>query len=387
MSGRSPEPRRDPMSLGPNEALIGTAGFRSDLATPALLLDLDAFEANLRAMADAAARRGRKLRPHVKAHKCTEIGRRQMAAGAVGLCCATVREAEAMAGRGLDDLLLTGPALTPGTMARLAQVRRTIGNLTVVVDSDAGIDAIAQAATVERPIGVLIDLDMGQTRTGLTDPTEAVRLARRVAGTPQLHYRGVQAYYGHLQHVPALADRRVKLAEAWTRLGTFLAALGDAGLPAGIVSGGGTGTHHLDLTEGPFTEVQPGSYLFMDVQYGAVEIVPGRPAFQPSLTIAARVVSDVQPDRVILDAGLKAMATEAGPALVASAPFRNATHQFMGDEHSALRVVEGQLRPALGELVELLPPHCDPTVNLHDRLHVVRGDVLVDIWPIEARGY
>jgi len=125
----------------------------------------------------------------------------------------------------------------------------------------------------------------------------------------------------------------------------------------------------------------------MDVQYGEVALVPGRAAFQPSMTIAARVVSDVQPDRVILDAGLKAMATEAGPALVASAPFRNATHQFMGDEHSALRVVEGRLRPALGELVELLPPHCDPTVNLHDRLHVVRGDVLVDIWPIEARGY
>jgi D-serine deaminase-like pyridoxal phosphate-dependent protein len=184
-----------------------------------------------------------------------------------------------------------------------------------------------------------------------------------------------------------LVERRAKLVEQWARLAGFTDALQAAGLPAEIISGGGTGSHHLDLTEGPFTEIQPGSYLFMDKQYGAVEIAPGGMPFATSLTVAARVVSTVQPDRVIVDAGFKAMATDAGPALLAGDIGGAVTHQFMGDEHSALKFADPSQRPRLGELVQLVAPHCDPTVNLHDRLHVVRDGRLVDIWPVEARGY
>ena len=375
------------MTLGPNEALIGAAEFARELSTPALLLDLDAFETNLRTMADAVARAGRRLRPHVKAHKSTEIARRQLAAGAIGLCCATVREAEVMAAAGLDGILVTTPIVAPTMIARLAAARQRVGELAVVADCEAGVDALVALASPDRPLGVLVDIDMGQSRTGVTDIDAAVRVARRIAAQPGLHYRGVQAYYGQLQHVPTLAERLERLRERWARLASFLDALRAAGLAAELVSGGGTGTHHLDLTEGPFTEIQAGSYPFMDRQYGAVELAPGSPPFRTALTIATRVVSTVQPDRVIVDAGLKAMATDAGPALVASGAPAEATYLFMGDEHGALRCPHGSGRPKLDALVTLIAPHCDPTINLHDRIHVVRSGRIVAIWPIEARGY
>ena len=167
----------------------------------------------------------------------------------------------------------------------------------------------------------------------------------------------------------------------------FLEALSGAGFAPEIISGGGTGTHHLDLAHGPFTEIQPGSYLFMDKQYGEVEIAPGGSPFATSLTVAARVVSTAQPDRVIVDAGSKALSTDYGPALVVKGAPEGATYQFMGDEHGAIRMPEGANRPPLGGIIELVAPHCDPTANLHDRFHVMQGGRLVDIWPIEARGY
>jgi D-serine deaminase-like pyridoxal phosphate-dependent protein len=270
---------------------------------------------------------------------------------------------------------------------RLVTARERLSDLSVVVDSEAGVDVLAKLASPDRPIGVLVDIDIGQKRTGAIDPEQAVRLARQAAGQPSLIYRGVQAYYGHLQHVPTLAERLEKLRERWARLAEFTDALRAAGLAAEIISGGGTGTHHFDLEQGPFTELQPGSYLFMDKQYGAIEMMPGGSSFRTALTVAGRVTSTAQPNQVIIDAGLKAMATEAGPALVASGASRDGTYHFMGDEHGGLRFADGVARPALGDLVTLVAPHCDPTINLHAWLHVVQGGRLVDIWPVEARGY
>lgn len=370
-----------------NEQLVGTSGYEAELATPALLLDLDAFEANLAAMAAIVARGGRQLRPHCKAHKSSRIARQQLEAGAVGLCCATVREAETMASAGLSGVLVTATVIAPAMVRRLVAAREMIDDLAVVVDSEAGVDVVAALASQERPVGVLVEIDMGQGRTGVIRPEDAVHLARRAASRPSLRYRGVQAYYGHLQHVPTLGERRARMGEGWARLATFLDALRAAGLEAEIVSGSGTGTHHPDAEAGPFTEIQAGSYLFMDKQYGAVELAPGGPPFRTALTIAARVVSAAQPDRVIIDAGLKAMATEAGPAIVSSGAQGDATYEFKGDEHGALRFPEGTARPQLGDLVTLVVPHCDPTVNLHDWLHIVRQERLIDIWPIDARGY
>lgn len=377
------------MWLGPNRFLIGKdrSAADRDLSTPALVIDLDAFESNLRTMAELVRVSGRKLRPHAKAHKSPLIARMQVDAGAVGLCCATVREAEVMADAGLNDILVTTPVVTPSMVARLVGVGDKIGGLTMVVDSKTGIDLIAASARPEKPVEVLIDIDMGLGRTGATGPEEAVQLAERVKESPRLRYRGIQAYYGHLQHVPSLADRHAKVAEQWARLAVTVGALAAAGLSPEIISGGGTGTYHLDLKHGPFTEIQPGSYLFMDKQYGAVEIAPGGSPFGTALTVAARVVSIAQPDRVIVDAGSKALSTDAGAALIAQGAQPDATYQFMGDEHGAIRFPEGGARTKLGGLVNFISPHCDPTVNLYDHFHVMRGGALVDIWPIEARGH
>jgi 3-hydroxy-D-aspartate aldolase len=299
-----------------------------------------------------------------------------------------VREAEVMAAAGLDGLLVTSPVTSPAMVERLVRARDRVGDIAVVVDSEAGVEALAVGASVDRPIGAVVEIDVGQGRTGVTSPADAIRLARRIETLPQLRYRGVQAYYGHLQHVPAYADRKAKAAEQWARLQPFLDALRTEGLPPGIITGGGTGTHHLDLEEGPFTEIQPGSYLFMDKQYGAVELArDGAPAFRTSLTIATRVISANQPDLVVLDAGFKAMATDAGPALVASGASTDAAYQFMGDEHGGLRFAASTARPEVGDLVRLVAPHCDPTVNLHDWFHVMEGGRLIDVWPIDARGY
>jgi 3-hydroxy-D-aspartate aldolase len=375
------------MSRGPNAGLIGARDAQARLATPCLLLDADAFEQNLAAMMDLARRYGRQVRPHVKAHKSTAIGRRQLEAGAVGLCCATVREAEVMAEAGLDGILVTSPVTAPAMIERLVHAHTRAADLAIVIDSAAGVEALAGGVSAARPLGVLIEIDVGQGRTGVTHPDDAVRLARRIEALPQLRYRGVQAYYGHLQHVPAYTDRKAKAAEQWARLQPFLDALAAEGLRPEIVTGGGTGTHLLDLEEGPFTEIQPGSYLFMDKQYGAIELAPGPAAFRTSLTVATRVISANQADLAVVDAGFKAMATDAGPALVARGAAADATYQFMGDEHGGLRFAAGAARPAVGDLVTLIAPHCDPTVNLHDWFHVMQNGRLADIWPIDARGY
>lgn len=372
------------MSRGPNEHLIGTDA-RKALCTPALLLEREAFERNLTALEGAARRHGKRVRPHVKAHKCTTVGRRQVEAGAIGLCCATVRELERMAAAGLSGLLLTSPVSSPGMIERLRRVQPQAPDFAVVADNAEILRSLAQAFTAERPLGIVIEIDVGQGRTGVTSPEAAVRLSRLTAELPQLCYRGVQAYYGHLQHVRTYADRKSKVVEQWGRLRPVLDALRGAGHPPEIVTGGGTGTHHLDLTEGPFTEIQPGSYVFMDKEYGEIEMAPGGAApFLVSLSIASRVISANQPGLAVIDAGYKAMATDAGPALVAAGAPAEATYEFMGDEHGGIRTTSP---PALGALVILTAPHCDPTVNLHDRFHVMEGDRLVDIWPIDARGY
>jgi 3-hydroxy-D-aspartate aldolase len=376
------------MTLGPNEPLVGARDPQARLATPCLLLDADGFEHNLAAMMELARRYGREVRSHVKAHKCATIGRRQLEAGAVGLCCATVREAEVMADAGLKGILITSPVVAPGMIERLARANDRAGDLAVVVDSEVGVEALAANVRAGRPLGVLVEIDVGQGRTGVTLPEDAVGLARRIEGLPQLRYRGLQAYYGHLQHVPGYADRKAKAAEQWARLRPYLDALSAEGLPPEVVTGGGTGTHLLDLEEGPFTEIQPGSYLFLDKQYGAIELAPGGTApFRTSLTVATRVISANQADLVVLDAGFKAMATDAGPALGAGGAAADATYQFMGDEHGGLRFGAGATRPSVGDLVILVAPHCDPTVNLHEWVHVMHNGRLVDIWPVDARGY
>jgi D-serine deaminase-like pyridoxal phosphate-dependent protein len=286
-------------------------------------------------------------------------------------------------------VLLSSPVAHPGMIARLVRLNARAVGLMVVVDHPANAAALDRAAAgAARPLEVLVDVDVGSGRTGVTRIEDALALAAQIDGLARLRLAGVQAYYGQLQHVASYTERAAAAAEQKARIRAVVDGLRQAGFAPGIVTGSGTGTHHMDLADGPFTELQVGSYLFTDQDYDQVELEPGggRP-FRPSLFVATSVISINQPDRAIVDAGLKTLATDSGVPVPARGTPPGATYRFMGDEHGGLEVAPGTAPPPLGAVVELLTPHCDPTVNLHDHYHVVRGDQLVAIWPVDARGH
>jgi D-serine deaminase-like pyridoxal phosphate-dependent protein len=351
---------------------------RNALPTPALILDRAALERNVAAMAGFASDRGIALRPHAKTHKSAEIARRQIAAGAAGICCAKLGEAEALAAEGVGDVHLTSPVVTPAAIARLAALNDRIA-LSVVVDHPD--NARMLSAGVDRALRVFIDVDPGSHRTGVTSPEAAVALARAIAATGNLQLAGVQFYCGSHQHIQLFAERRAAIDERTEYLRGVLAALRSAGFEIPVVTGGGTGTFAIDAELGVFTELQVGSYIFLDREYTDCELAG--PAFESALFVDATVVSANTPGMVTIDAGLKAFATDAGvPVVLAGAP-QDSRYIFTGDEHGALL---GDGLPGLGARVTLMPPHCDPTVNLYDRYFVLEGDAVVGEWPVTARG-
>lgn len=358
---------------------------RTDLPTPALVVDLPALERNIASMAAWARQRKIALRPHAKTHKSADIAARQIAAGAGGICCAKLGEAEALADAGIGDILITSPVVPAQALARLARLAGRVERLAVVADHPDNVDALAASVSAKgAALDVLVDIDPGSHRTGVASADAAVALAGRIAAHPALSYRGVQFYTGTLQHVPGVEERRARVAESAAYLATVIDALRTAGFAPGVVTGGGTGTFAIDAELGKLNELQPGSYLFQDREYRDCAVAG--PAFEPALFIDTRVVSANTPGRATLDAGLKAMATEAGPPLVVAGADPASRYLFMGDEHGMLLTPPGAADPPLGALVTLMPPHCDPTVNLYDRYAVVEGDIVTAFWPVTARG-
>ena len=374
--------------LGPNETLIGVKGSRARLNTPALLLDLDALDANIAAMAAHTRRAGICLRPHIKGAKSIEIARRQMAAGALGICCTTIGEAETIAGAGIAGVLITSPVVTPPMIERLVTLDGQAQGLMVVADNPANVAALATAARAAgKPISIVVEFDVGQGRTGVTSVEAAVALARQIASSPDLRFAGVQAYYGHLQHVAGFADRKAAADTQIARVRPLLAGLGAEKLAPGIVTGGGTGTFEIDPAGGVYTELQPGSYPFMDREYLEIEMAPDRSSpFVPSLFVQASVVSANREGFAVVNAGYKSFATEGGMPRVTSPRLAGASYKLMGDEHGGIDYDPKGGKLAVGDTVEFLTPHCDPTINLYDRYHGVRGDTLAEIWPVDARG-
>ena len=376
---------RDPLPLGPNAGLLGAVDARQRLNTPALLLEQHGFERNLRRMAAVARANGVNLRPHAKTHKSVEIARRQVAAGALGVSCTILREAEAMVAGGIPGVLLTSPVVTPGAIARLVALaaRAGRGALMVVVDDASNAAALSEAAAaLDHPLGVLVDYGSNYNRTGVTTEAAAVALAATLAALPQLELRGLQAYAGNIQHIAGRAERSARAAALRAAISHIVEGCGARGLALPIVTGAGTGTHDLDRA--PFTELQPGSYLFGDAQYGPV-LADGVdvPPFETALLVQTAVVSANAPGYVTVDAGVKSLATDGPVPLVADGKGR---YDFAGDEHGRITIADA-VRPALGARIELVTPHCDPTVNLHDVFHVMDGDTLVALWPIDARGH
>jgi D-serine deaminase-like pyridoxal phosphate-dependent protein len=364
--------------------LIGKQGSRRSLNTPALIVDVEALERNIAAMAAFAARTGVALRPHAKTHKSAEIARRQIAAGAIGQCCAKLGEAEALTEAGIRNILITSPVVGPAATERLVALSARAEGLMAAVDHPGVVDALAATGA---DLTLVVDIDPGIHRTGVADAQAALALARRIAAAPHLSYAGVQFYCGAQQHIEAYDARREAVMERTAYLAKIIRELSAVGLKPEIVTGGGTGTHEIDASLGVFTELQVGSYVFMDRQYSDCVLSLEDPApFETALLVDARVISANYDFLCTVDAGFKAFASEAGaPPILAGAP-EGSAYGFMGDEQGYVRPPRGVAPPALGEVVTFATPHCDPTVNLYDAYHAVRGDTLVGVWPIEARG-
>ncbi|HEX3887114.1 MAG TPA: DSD1 family PLP-dependent enzyme [Phenylobacterium sp.] len=370
-------------SRGADESLIGQPGSRALIPTPAAVLDLDAFDRNLAKMAARAKAAGLVLRPHAKSHKCGAVAHRQIEAGAVGICCAKLAEAEAMAGAGIGAILVTSPIAGAVQAERAARLAQDVADFRIVIDHGDGADELAAAA--RGPIQVLIDVDPGMGRTGVHDAAQAVEVFRAIQAQPNLKFLGVQCYGGHWQHMEGANARAAAVADGMAYLSRVIAALREAGANIQVVTGGGTGSFAADAAQGVLTEVQPGSFAFMDREYRDALKADPDGAFEQALTIAASVISANHPQWVTVDAGLKAFSTD-GPLPIAVTPkFAASAYRFFGDEHGRLMRPEGA-DVARGERVDFVPPHVDPTLDRYDVIHFVRGDTLVEIAPVEARG-
>ncbi|HEY0522492.1 MAG TPA: DSD1 family PLP-dependent enzyme [Stellaceae bacterium] len=378
-------------SLGPNAHLVGVPGSRSLLDTPALCIDRDALDRNIAAMAAHAAAIGLGLRPHAKTHKSVRVAKLQQEAGAIGISCATLGEAEVMVRGGIKGVLVTSPVVTPVKIARLAALNGCAHDgLMVVVDHPRNLaDLDAAAQKWGKQLDVLIDCAAGYHRTGVADEASLLALARQAMAAEGLRLRGIQHYSGNVQHIAGREERRRVALERLDRLAALVARARDIGASIEIVTGAGTGTFDLDPEAHVFTELQCGSYVFMDVEYQQV-MADGRngPPFETALFVQTAVVSvNAAPmGFVSVDGGLKCFATDGPqPELLSGAPAGSRYERF-GDEHGKLVLAPGAAPPDLGDRVEWMTPHCDPTVNLHDVYHVLRGDTLEEIWPVNARG-
>ncbi|MEQ8861373.1 MAG: DSD1 family PLP-dependent enzyme [Pseudomonadales bacterium] len=366
---------------------LGDALPIDQLPTPALVLDADAFERNLARMAAFLGAKGKGFRPHAKTHKCPVIAARQIEAGAAGICVAKVGEAAVMVNAGIDRVLVTSPVVDAARAELVADLAARCERFDVVVDSRIGLEALVQAAG--RPgvdIGVLIDVDIAMGRTGNRHVEEIIRLAEAAATTPGLRYRGIQHYAGHVMHVKGHAKRREKSLRLWESVATIVAALADRGLAPEVVTGGGTGTYDIDCDVAEITDLQVGSYIFMDQEY---RLVGGRDSdwfddFEVSLQVLTTAISQPTPAAITVDGGYKSFASDSvnpEPIDLTETEFR-----FAGDEHGVLILKAPTQEPLLGSVQRFIAPHCDPTVNLYDWYWICREGMVTETWPIAARG-
>jgi 3-hydroxy-D-aspartate aldolase len=369
-------------------ARVSPAMTRDEIPTPALLLDLDRFERNLERMTAHVRRTGKAIRPHAKTHKCPEIARRQIEAGALGVACAKLGEAEVMAAAGIRGLLITTEIVPPSSIARLMRLVADARDTMIVVDHAENVTAIGAAASAAGVVvNVLVDVDMGNRRTGAQPGEPALALARAVARQRSLRLRGLQGYAGHCAHIIGWKARREASLATMAGLMETRQLLERHGLPVEVVAGGSTGTYDIDVELAGLTELQSGSYCVMDLEYRKIGGRDGDALtdFEMALTVLTTVVSVPTADRAVVDGGLKAFSTDK-PFPPESVERPGVTYGFAGDEHGRLTITDPTRAPRLGERIEFFPPHCDPTINLYDRIYVMRGDRVDAVWTIAARG-
>jgi len=351
-----------------------------ELDTPTLIVDLDILERNIARMAEFFAGRRAALRPHIKSHKIPAIAHMQLKAGAIGITCAKVGEAEVMVEAGIRDILIANQVVGRVKIDRLTDLARR-ADVMVVVDDARNVADLSQMASVKGvTLRVLVEVDIGMRRCGIPPGDPVLDVARRVAASPGLRLTGLMGYEGHLVLIPDPEERRRKVLAALEPLADTVDLLRRHGLAPEVVSGGATGSYDVTGSHPVMTEIQAGSYVFMDATYGAV-----RPEFDISLTVLSTIISRPSADYFVTDAGLKALTKDFGWPELVGVPGTGV--RYLSEEHGVIDLADPEavhLRP--GDKVRFIPSHCCTTVNLYDRLYAVRKGVVETIWPIAARG-
>lgn len=358
-----------------------------ELSTPALLIDFDRLVGNLHKMADHARGKNVGLRPHTKTHKCPIIAKMQIDLGAIGVCAAKVSEAEVMVAGGVDNVLITSPVVTSEKISRVIALAKKSSGIQMVVDNAKTIDnfnKVAKAAGIV--LRVILDLDTGTKRTGIAMGKPALVLAQQIGKCDALQFDGLQAYAGHLMHVTGHAQRKSRSVATFAEAIDTKEMIERAGIEVNVLTGGGTGTFDIDSDIEPVTDLQVGSYLFMDVQYREIGDADSDvfDYFEPSLFVLVTAISQPVPDRITVDGGYKAFASDS-----VVPEFRDVSglvYHWGGDEHGIVQLKEPSRPVKLGDKLPMIVSHCDPTVNLYDHYHIVRNGRVDELWPIAARG-
>jgi D-serine deaminase-like pyridoxal phosphate-dependent protein len=351
--------------------------------SPALVLDLDAFERNLERMAAALRGTSVRLRAHAKCHKTPEIALRQIALGAAGICCQKVSEAAVFVEAGIADILVTNEVMGDLKLRRLAPLARK-SRIGVLVDAPQQVQALAAVAQAhEVTLDAYVEVNVGANRCGVAPGDEAVALARQIAGSAGLRFMGLQCYHGPAQHLRSPQERTKAIIDASEAARMTRHAIEACGIAVERITGGGTGTFLHERDSGVFNEIQAGSYVFLDRDYGDNQRGEGDVAFEHALFVRTTVMSRATPQRAIVDAGLKASSVDSGMPTIWQRP--DLRYVKAADEHGVLATANAAAL-SLGDVLMLVPGHCDPTVNLYDELVCVRGDRVEALWPIAARG-
>ncbi|MCG6560839.1 DSD1 family PLP-dependent enzyme, partial [Ruegeria sp. 1NDH52C] len=361
----------------------------ADIQTPALVLDLDALERNIRKMGDYAKAHGMRHRAHGKMHKSVDVLKLQMdLGGAIGVCCQKVSEAEVFARAGIKEILVSNQVRDPGKIARLVQLPKLSGGEVIVcVDDVANVaDLSAAAVKAGTRLGVFVEIDCGAGRCGVTTTPAVVEIAKAVAQADNLTYRGIQAYQGAMQHMDSFADRKAKIDAAIAQVQDAVDALKADGIETDLVSGGGTGSYYFESNSGLYNELQCGSYAFMDADYGRILDHEGKRIdageWENAFFILTSVMSHAKPDKAICDAGLKAQSVDSGLPFIYGRD--DVEYVKCSDEHGVIADPDGVLK--VNEKLKLVPGHCDPTANVHDWYVGVRNGKVECVWPVSARG-
>lgn len=362
---------------------------KTELDTPCLLIDKNILQSNLEVMRQHSIKNNVHVRPHCKTHKCSKLARLQIEYGAIGVSVAKISEAEVLIQNKIPNVLITSPVVTKNKISRLISCLEKAPSTLIVVDNKENIIALNEAAAHNKKIiHVLVDVDPGIGRTGIK-PESALNFALEIEQLPWLNLMGIQCYAGNLQHISSFSERKSKSLQTMQMASNLVKSFRENGLNCPILTGSGTGTYDIDVDATEVTEIQPGSYTVMDVQYATIGSKGNEKqfnTFKPAMTLLTTVISNNRTEHVTVDAGTKSIYVDQQKPQIISHLGLEYDWGGFGDEHGKVTAVNGAQLPAYGEVLELVVPHCDPTINLFDQFFITENEIVVDIWDIDLRG-